>query len=43
MSIRWSNLSHYTDVAAAHVDPLEHFLKTGIYEGRSAFGDGVMA
>jgi hypothetical protein len=22
------------DVAAAHVDPLDHFLRSGIYEGR---------
>jgi len=34
-------LGHNPDVAAAHVDPLLHFLQTGIHEGRSAFADGV--
>ena len=34
------DLAVYTDVAAAHVDPLLHFLSDGISEGRSAFGDG---
>ena len=34
-------LSHYADVAAAHVDPLLHFLQTGLHEGRSSFADGV--
>jgi len=29
------------DVAAAHVNPLAHFLHFGIHEGRSAFADGV--
>ena len=29
------------DVAAADVNPLEHFLAFGIYQGRSAVGDGV--
>ena len=29
------------DVAAAHVNPLAHFLNFGIHEGRSAFADGV--
>jgi hypothetical protein len=30
-------------VAAAGINPLEHYLKYGIYEGRSAFADGVLA
>jgi hypothetical protein len=30
-------------VAAANVNPLEHYLKFGIYESRSGFGDGLMA
>jgi len=34
-------LAAYADVAAANVNPLEHYLTFGIYEGRSAFGDGV--
>jgi serralysin len=29
------------DVAAAGVDPLEHFLSFGIYEGRQAVNDGL--
>ncbi len=29
------------DVVAAMVNPLEHFLTFGIYEGRSAVNDGV--
>jgi len=29
------------DVAAAHVNPLAHFLQFGIHEGRSSFADGV--
>jgi hypothetical protein len=28
-------------VAAAHVDPLKHFLQYGLQEGRSAFADGI--
>jgi len=28
-------------VAAAHVNPLAHFLHNGIHEGRSSFADGV--
>jgi hypothetical protein len=34
-------LAAYSDVAAADIDPLQHFLQFGIYEGRSSFGDGV--
>ena len=34
-------LAAYQDVAAAGVNPLEHFLYFGIQEGRSAFADGV--
>ena len=30
-------LSTYTDVAAAGVNPLDHYLNSGIYEGRSTF------
>ena len=29
------------DVAAAHVNPLTHFLQFGSHEGRSAFADGM--
>ena len=29
------------DVAAAHINPLDHFLAFGIYEGRQAVNDGV--
>ena len=29
------------DVAAARMDPLEHYLMFGIYEGRVAVNDGV--
>ena len=29
------------DVAAAGVNPLEHFLKFGIYEGRQPIDDGM--
>jgi serralysin len=29
------------DVAAANIDPLEHYLMFGIYEGRVAVNDGV--
>ena len=36
-----SYLAAYPDVAAAHVDPLVHFLQFGIHEGRSPFADGV--
>ena len=28
------------DVAAAHINPLDHFLLSGIYEGRDAVSDG---
>jgi hypothetical protein len=28
-------------VAAAGIDPLQHYLQFGIYEGRSAFADGM--
>ena len=34
-------LAAYGDVAAAHVNPLAHFLQFGIHEGRSPFADGV--
>jgi hypothetical protein len=34
-------LAAHADVAAANVNPLAHYLAFGIYEGRSAFGDGV--
>ena len=34
-------LAAYPDVAAAHIDPLTHFLQHGMAEGRSAFADGV--
>ena len=34
-------LANYTDIAAAGVNPLDHFYNNGIYEGRSTFGDGV--
>jgi hypothetical protein len=34
-------LATYTDVAAAHIDPLWHFLRNGIHEGRSTFADGM--
>ena len=33
-------LSHYLDVAAAHINPLIHFLQFGQAEGRSPFADG---
>ncbi len=33
-------LAHYPDVAAAHTDPLFHYLNSGINEGRLAFADG---
>ena len=36
-----SYLAAYPDVAAAHVNPLTHFLQSGIHEGRSPFADGV--
>ncbi|MBD2748157.1 calcium-binding protein, partial [Microvirga sp. BT688] len=36
-------LSTYTDVAAAGVNPLAHYLKYGVYEGRSTFGDSIIA
>jgi hypothetical protein len=29
------------DVAAAGIDPLDHVINTGIYEGRAAIGDNV--
>jgi hypothetical protein len=32
----------YGDVAAATINPLQHFLQFGAQEGRSAFGDGVL-
>jgi len=35
------SIAHYPDVAAAHVNPLDHYLTSGIYEGRLAFGDEV--
>jgi hypothetical protein len=28
------------DVAAAHINPLEHFINNGIYEGRATAPDG---
>ena len=31
----------YPDVAAAHVNPLLHYLQFGMHEGRSPFADGV--
>ena len=36
-----SYLAAYPDVAAAQVNPLEHYLAFGVHEGRSAFADGV--
>ena len=36
-----SYLAAYPDVAAADVNPLQHFLQFGMHEGRSAFADGV--
>lgn len=36
-----SYLAANPDVVAENVNPLAHFLKFGIYEGRSAFADGV--
>jgi hypothetical protein len=36
-----SYLSANPDVAAAHVNPLVHFLQSGHYEGRAAIADGV--
>ena len=33
--------NHYPDVAAAHINPLVHYLQSGIHEGRSTFADGV--
>ena len=30
----------YTDVAAAGMNPLAHYLQFGNYEGRAAFADG---
>jgi serralysin len=33
-------LAHYTDVAAVHVDPLQHYLIHGAWENRSTFGNG---
>jgi serralysin len=29
------------DVAAAHVNPLDHYLNNGIYEGRTPINDGA--
>ena len=34
-------IAAYPDVAAAHVNPLDHYLNNGIYEGRSPFADGI--
>ena len=34
-------LRHNPDVAAAHINPLDHFLTFGIYEGRQAVDDGL--
>ena len=34
-------LAAYADVAARSVNPLAHFLKFGMHEGRSPFADGV--
>lgn len=34
-------LAAYGDVAAAGVNPFDHFLQNGIYEGRSPQGDGL--
>jgi len=28
-------------VAAAHINPLDHFINNGIYEGRAAVNDGL--
>ena len=36
-------LAAYPDVAAAHLDPLLHYLTSGMAEGRLAFGDGLAA
>ena len=35
-------LAAYPDIAAAHIDPLTHFLRHGycVVEGRSSFADG---
>ena len=42
MRLAWlePEVSIYPDVAAAHIDPLKHYLQYGQFEGRSAFGDG---
>jgi serralysin len=34
-------LADNPDVAAAGMNPLEHFLQSGIYEGRQAVNDGM--
>jgi hypothetical protein len=34
-------LANNPDVAAAHYNPLDHFLQHGIYEGRAAVNDGL--
>jgi serralysin len=34
-------LTQYPDVAAANVNPLDHFLLVGIYERRLAVTDGA--
>lgn len=36
-----SYLAAYADIAAAHINPLTHFLQFGIHEGRSGFADGT--
>jgi hypothetical protein len=36
-----SNPTTSADVAAAHINPLDHFINSGIYEGRVAINDGI--
>jgi hypothetical protein len=36
-------LGAYQDVAAAGMNPLEHYLRHGYAEGRLTFGDGAWA
>jgi hypothetical protein len=32
--------AHYTDVAAARINPLVQFVQFGLHESRASFGDG---